>query len=57
MGNMKFWVIIIITAIVAAGIFWTAAGSAAVDNYIIYVGTILSFIGIILAAIADKQQK
>ena len=57
MGNTKYWILIIITAIVAAGIFLTAAWSADVDNSIVYAGTILSFIGIILAAIADNKQK
>ncbi len=50
MGKAIFWILIVITAIFTAGIFWAGA----VENNML-LGIILSFIAIISAAFADRQ--
>ena len=51
MSKIIFWVLCVITAFLVAGIFWAGA----MENNL-GLGVILSFIAVILAAIADRQK-
>lgn len=55
MGSKIYWIMIVITALVAGGVFFTAAFSqqSGID---LRIGIILSIIAVITAAIAEKQK-